>query len=155
MPNRAQNRNSLGFLAAVCLLAGIGTHAQVAPDNPLHLAHVEGYVVTSAGQPLVNAEVTLDRDGKAVYRVRTNSAGAFRFNHVLGSYLFRVQRTQYAPAEHEIHVGDLIPSYVERKKLYVIVGPGACADACSPIFTSKRDFERELKRRTHKPGEKP
>jgi hypothetical protein len=112
-------------------------------------------VVNSAGKPLVNAEVTLDRDGNAVYTARTNAVGAFRFDHVLGSYLFRVRRTQYAPAEHEIHVGDLLTSYVERKKLYVIVGPGACADACSPIFTSKRDFDKELKRRAQTPGERP
>ena len=34
---------------------------------------------------------------------------------------------------------------LERKKLYVILGPGACQDACSSVFTSKREFDRAIR----------
>lgn len=135
-------------IAAVwaCVFAGAKAHAQVAVDKALHLAHVEGYVTNSEGKPLVNAEVTLDQDGTVKYRTRTDSRGAFRFDHVLGHYWFRVARTQYAPAAREVGVGDLVETYLERKKLYVIVGPGACEDACSSVFTSKSEFEKAIQK---------
>ncbi|HEY2858983.1 MAG TPA: carboxypeptidase-like regulatory domain-containing protein [Terracidiphilus sp.] len=119
--------------------------AQVKMDAPLHLAKIEGYVANIAGKPVVNAEVTLDEDGKVMASTHTDGRGAFRFDRVLGRYWLRVARTENAPAAHEIEVGDLIESYVERKKLYILVGPGACADACSSIFTSKHDFEKAIK----------
>ncbi|HWG19932.1 MAG TPA: carboxypeptidase-like regulatory domain-containing protein [Terracidiphilus sp.] len=133
------------MISFLCAAACGFSHAQIEVDKPLHLARVEGYVVNSAGKPLAHAEVTLDQEGTVIYRTRTNDAGAFRFDHVLGHYWFRVARTEYAPAAREIGVGDLIESYLERKKLYVIVGPGACADACSSVFTSKHEFEKAIR----------
>ena len=133
----------LAVLACCCI--GSTALAQVAEDKPLHLARVEGYVVDVTGTPVVHAEVTLAKDDTVAYRTTTDDSGAFRFGHVLGRYWFRVARTQNAPAVREIHVGDLVESYLERKKLYVIVGPGACAAACSSIFTSKSEFEKAIK----------
>jgi hypothetical protein len=133
----------LTLVALVCVPAA--AHAQVAPDKPLHLAHVEGYVTNTAGKPVPNAEVTLDQDGTVAARTHTDQRGAFHFDHVLGHYWLRVARTENAPAAREIAVGDLIESYVERKKLYVVVGPGACADACSSVYTSKHEFEKAIK----------
>jgi hypothetical protein len=130
---------------AVCCCAGSAALAQVAVDKPLHLARVEGYVVDVTGKPVVHADVTLVKDETVAYKTTTDNSGAFHFDHVLGHYWFRVARTQNAPAAREIHVGDLVESYLERKKLYVIVGPGACADACSSIFTSKHEFEKAIK----------
>ena len=34
---------------------------------------------------------------------------------------------------------------LERKKLYVILGPGACKDDCSSVLTSKREFDRAIR----------
>ena len=134
-------------IALLCVPARGSLSAQVEVSNVLHLAHVEGLVVNSDGKPVVNAEITLVQDEKVAYRTRTDNAGAFRFDHVVGHYWFRVARTEYAPAAQEIKVGDLIESYVQRKKLYVIVGPGACADACSSIFSSKHDFEKAIQKK--------
>ena len=145
MPARNDIRKVIVIAAVACLYMGIPAHGQVAVDKPLHLARVAGYVVNTAGTPVVDAEVTLDRDGTVAQRTRTDRAGAFHFDHIMGHYWFRVARTQNAPAVREIQVGDLIESYLERKKLYVIVGPGACADACSSIFTSKSEFEKAIK----------
>ncbi len=60
---------------------------------------------------------------------------------------FNVARSKYAPAVREIVVTDEIVTRVERKKLYVIVGPGACMDACSAVVTSKREFEETIRRK--------
>jgi len=133
-------------ISLLCSSACVSLNAQIAEAKPLQLAHVEGYVVNSDGKPVVNAEVTLAQDETVAFRTRTDAAGAFHFDHVLGHYWFRVARTEYAPAAREIYVGDLIESYVQRKKLYVIVGPGACADECSSIFTNKRDFEHAIQK---------
>jgi hypothetical protein len=128
--------------------AGAGAlHAQVELDKPVHLAHVQGLVVNSLGKPVPHAEIVLEQDGKPIYTTRTSNAGAFRFDHVQGRYTFRVERTQYAPAAKDIIVDFQIASQLERKKLYVIVGPGACADECSSVFTSKREFQKAMKKR--------
>jgi hypothetical protein len=116
-------------------------HAQLDLPTPIHLTHVRGYVVNSVGKPVVNAEVSLVRDGSVAYRTQTKNAGSFHFDHVLGKFGFRVARTEYAPAAREINVGSEIVTYLKRRNLYVIVGPGA-----SSVFTSKSDFERAIKK---------
>ncbi|MGB8259871.1 MAG: carboxypeptidase-like regulatory domain-containing protein [Terracidiphilus sp.] len=114
--------------------------------GPIRITRVEGYVANSHGQPLVNAEVTLVQNDKVVYSTRTDADGAFHFDRVSGHYLFRVERTAYAPAAQEVVVTDEIVTHLERKKLYVIVGPGACMDACSTVYTSEREFDKALRR---------
>jgi hypothetical protein len=129
----------------VCLAMGVIAHAQVEVDKAVHLAKVEGYVVNSLGKPVAHAEVVLAQDEKVVFRTRTSDAGTFRFDHVQGHYTFRVERTEYAPAAKGVIVDFQIASQLERKKLYVIVGPGACMDECSSVFTSKHEFEKAIR----------
>ncbi len=57
---------------------------------------------------------------------------------------------QYAPAERDLIVGEELVTRAERKKLYVIVGPGACMDACSAVLTSKHEFEKVLREKNRK-----
>lgn len=144
MPGRNDIRKVMVSAAVACLYLGIAAHGQVALDKPLHLARVQGYVVNTAGKPVVDVEVTLERDGTVAQRTRTDQAGEFHFDRVLGHYWLRVARTENAPAAREIEVGDLVESYLVRRKLYIILGPGACADACSTVFTSKREFEKAI-----------
>jgi len=118
---------------------------QIDIPKPERLTHVEGIVVNSAGHPVADVEVTLTRDEKVEYRARTDGAGSFEFEHVSGPYLFRVERSEYAPAAREIAVTDEIVTLLQRKKLYVILGPGVCKDACSSVLTSKRDFDRAIR----------
>jgi hypothetical protein len=136
--------------ALACSAFGLAVRAQVAPEPPIHLASVEGYIVDTSGKPLVHADVSLEKDGAVAYKTSTDDAGAFHFDRVQGDFLFRVARTQFAPAAREIHVGELIQSYVMRKKLYVIVGPGACMDECSTIFTNKHDFQKAVQKKNKK-----
>ena len=119
--------------------------AQLDIPRPEHLTHVEGLVVNTAGHAVADVEVTLVRDDKVAYRARTDQSGEFRFGRVSGPYVLRVARSVYAPAAREIVVTDELVTRVERKKLYVILGPGACADECSEVLTSKHEFEREIR----------
>jgi hypothetical protein len=129
--------------ATVC---GVAHAQQLDKDGPIRLTHVEGVVVNSRGTPAVNVEVTLSQDDKVRASTRTNANGGFRFDHVDGSYLFRVARTENAPAAHQIVVRAELATYIERKKLYVVLGPGACADECSLVVTSKQEFEHAIRK---------
>ena len=122
--------------------------AQVDIPGPERLTHVEGYVVNTSGHPAADLEVTLTRDEKVVFRSRTDKSGAFRFENVSGQYVFHVKRSEYSPAVRDIVVTDEIVTHLERKKLYVILGPGACMDACSSVLTSKRDFDRAIREKS-------
>jgi hypothetical protein len=128
------------------LAAPVGFSSPIDIPGPEHLTHVDGLVVNTSGHAVADLEVTLVKDDNVM--TRTNSAGEFRFEHVSGHYMFRVARSEYAPAVREIVVTDEIVTRVERKKLYVIVGPGACMDACSAVVTSKREFEQTIRRKT-------
>ncbi len=135
-----------GIICVSALLAGPDAlWAQLDMPGPEHLTHVEGLVANSLGQPVPGVEITLSRDENVAFRTRTDQAGAFRFEHVSGHYVFRVARSQYAPATRDIVVTDEIVTRAERKKLYVILGPGACMDECSAVLASKREFERNIR----------
>jgi hypothetical protein len=132
------------------LCAGCATclNAQIDIPGPEHLRHVEGYVVNPLGRPVVDVEVSLAWDNKVEHQTRTDKSGRFRFDHVTGQYTFEVARTEYSPAIREIVVSDEVVTTLERKKLYVILGPGACQDACSSVMTSKREFDRAIRERS-------
>jgi len=132
----------------LCLGGASPLWAQIDIPGPERLTHVEGYVVNTSGHPAVDLEVTLTQDGKVAFQSRTDKAGAFRFEHVSGSYVFQVQRSEYAPAAREIVVTDELVTQLQRKKLYVILGPGACKDECSSVLTSKKDFDRAIREKS-------
>jgi hypothetical protein len=137
----------LSEMLLTLLLSGVEPlRAQVDIPKPERLTHVEGLIVNPEGHPAASVPVKLFRDEKLAAETRTDDTGAFEFEHVKGPFQFRVERTQYAPAARDIVVTDEIVTHLERKKLYVILGPGACQDECSAVLTSKRDFDRVLRR---------
>ncbi|MGA8088122.1 MAG: carboxypeptidase-like regulatory domain-containing protein [Terracidiphilus sp.] len=138
---------SAAFWMLVCVAVARTSFAQVDIPGPERLSHVEGYVVNPVGHPAADVGVTLSRDGKVAFQIRTNKDGWFRFDHVKGPFTLQVARTEYAPAARDIIVTDEVVTALERKKLYIILGPGACQDACSSVLTSKRDFDREIRQR--------
>jgi Carboxypeptidase regulatory-like domain len=134
--------------SALILVAPVGFSSPIDIPAPERLTHVDGLVVNTAGHAMADLEVTLVKDDKVAFQTRTNTSGEFHFDHISGRYMFRVARSEYAPAVREIVVTDEILTRVERKKLYVILGPGACMDACSAVVTSKREFEQTIRRKT-------
>ncbi|HEY2472119.1 MAG TPA: carboxypeptidase-like regulatory domain-containing protein [Terracidiphilus sp.] len=136
-----------GTVWVLLCIAGSGSlKAQLDLPGPERLSHVEGLIVNDTGHPVVDLEVTLLRDEKVAFQTRTDKSGGFGFQHVpSGAYLFRVKRTANSPAERQIVITDEVVTALERKKLYVILGPGACQDACSSVVTSKKDFDRAIR----------
>ena len=138
----------LGPLAFALLLIGsITAMAQLDVPKPERLTHVEGIVVDPDGHPMPDVAVKLLRDEQIAAETRTDPSGEFEFAHVSGPYAFHVDRTKYAPAARDIVVTNEIVTHLERKKLYVILGPGACQDACSAVLTSKKEFDRVIRER--------
>ena len=129
------------------LLAANTSSGQLDIPKPERLTHVQGIVVNPDGHPAANLLVKLLRDDKTVAKTQTDQSGAFEFERVsTGPYLLRVQRSQFAPAARDIVVTDEIVTHLERKRLYIILGPGACQDECSAVLTSKRDFDRTIRK---------
>jgi len=137
---------SAAFWIFLGLVGANFASAQVDIAGPERLSHVEGYIVNPVGNPVVDVEVTLARDDKVAYQTITGKSGEFRFDHIAGPYTFRVARSAYAPASREIVVTDEVVTALERKKLYVILGPSACVDECSLVLTSKREFDRAIRK---------
>ena len=134
-------------VAILILLATSTCFAQLDIPKPERLTHVEGIIVSPEGHPMPDILVSLFRDEKVSAETRTDKSGEFEFEKVRsGSYVFRVPRTQYAPAARDIVVTDEIVTHLARKKLYVVLGPGACQDECSAVLTSKKDFDKALRR---------
>ena len=138
------------FLGAIVpvLIAGGASQAQPDAVKPIHLVHLRGVVVNPKGEPVANADVSLLRDARVAYATHTDGAGRFAFEHVDGHYVFRVKTPEYSVAVRNVVVEFEI-SALSRKQLYVILGPGACSDDCSSVFTSKGDFDRVIRRNTH------
>ena len=138
---------SAAIWVLLCVTASSPLHAQVDLPGPEHLTHVDGYIFSPDGHAVADVEVTLVRDDQVAYRTQTDNSGGFGFEHVAaGPYVFRVERSKYAPAERQVVVTAEIVTVLERKKLYVILGPGACQDACSAVLTSKKEFDRAMRR---------
>lgn len=123
-------------------------HAQIDVESPIRVAHVEGFVVNSSGEPVANAEITLVRDDKVMHRTQTDQSGAFAMGGASGNYWFHVSRTDAAPAGRQIVVTDEVVTSLRHNKIYVVLGPGACMDECSSVSTNKRDFDRAVRKRT-------
>ena len=127
-----------------CVLIG----AQIEAPGPFHLSHLEGVVVNQRGVPVEHADVTLVQDEKIDYSTRTDAKGHFQFKNVTGRYLLRMHVPGYSIVSREVIIGFEIVTALEGHKLYVILGPGACSDDCSSVFTSKNEFNQALRRMT-------
>ena len=134
------------MLVSMANASALPAHVDI--DKPERLIDVRGVVVNTHGKPVSGAAITLERDGKVIHQETTDSNGRFQFKHAHGEYLFRVGRTQYSPAVLNVIVGDDLVVVAERKKLYVIVGPGACEDECSTVTTDKSEFNKILKQKS-------
>jgi hypothetical protein len=137
----------LTLLMSWFALCGV-SRAQLEVPGPFHLSHLQGIVVTQSGSPVEHAEVTLVRDEKIAYSTRTDVKGHFQFKDVTGRYVLRMHVPGYSIVSREVIIGFEIVTALEGNKLYAILGPGACSDDCSSVFTSKKEFDQALRRMT-------
>jgi len=133
--------------AALCLAASALSWAKVESQPPIHLWRLHGLLVAPDGQPLANVPVTLSRDSAIVDKTTTDASGHFAFDHIYGHFRLHIARTRYSPLDREVIVG-IETVDLARKTLYVIAGPGACADDCSSAFTNKNEFQKSIQRNT-------
>ncbi len=134
---------------ALLLAASAPSWAKIESQGPIHLWRLHGLLVNPEGQPLANVPVTLSRDNKLIAKTTTDSDGRFAFDHVYGHFQLHIDRTHYAPLDREVIVG-IETAELARKMLYVIAGPGACADDCSSVFTNKNEFQKTIHRNTER-----
>jgi hypothetical protein len=145
--NHISRTLAIGLTIAICIAASAPSFANVESQPPIHLWRLHGLLVTPEGKPLPNVSVTLSRDNKPVAKTTTDTKGEFAFDHVYGHFQLHIDRTKYSPLDREVVVG-IETAELARKMLYVIAGPGACADDCSSVFTSKSEFQRKIRENT-------
>jgi hypothetical protein len=119
---------------------------QLEVEKELHLPHVHGAVYDKAGKPVAGAKVELVRDDRVVFETTTDKSGAFKFKDANGLFLLRVLDGRFASAEREVQVGFELAYAAQNRNLFVLLGPSACADSCSTITTSKKEFEQIVRR---------
>ncbi|MDE3201580.1 MAG: carboxypeptidase regulatory-like domain-containing protein [Acidobacteriota bacterium] len=135
------------FLIAVICFGAIGVaHAQVDIPGPFHVSHLKGIVVTPDGEPVADTAIDLTQNGKTIYTTRTDAKGRYDFKRVSGEYIFRIKVPHYSVVARPVLVRFELATEVHGNALYVILGPGACNDDCSSIFTSKKNFEKRIRR---------
>ena len=132
------------LLSLLCLCRGAS--AQLEVDKGLHLTHVHGAVYDKAGKALAGAKVELVREDNVIVSATTGQDGGFRFTHVEGNYELRVTAAHFSPASREILVSMELARAVRGQNLYVLMGPGVCAESCSLITTSKKEFQEIVRR---------
>lgn len=136
------------FVMAIWLAASGLSWGRVEAPGPIHLWRLHGFFMNAAGKPIENAEVTLVRDERVIYTMRTDGSGKFAFEHVSGRYWLHIKAPNYSGLSREVVVGLETATVLRRNTLYVIAGPGACTDDCSSIYTSKNEFDRTIQRNT-------
>ena len=132
---------------AVWLVASGISWGRVETPGPIHLWSVHGFYVNAAGKPIENAEVTLEQDGRVVYKTRTDGNGRFAFDHVRGRYWLHIAPSNYSQLLRQVVVGLETATLLRSNTLYVMAGPGACTDDCSTVYRSKSEFERAIRRK--------
>ena len=138
----------LAILTVISPVVWAATRMQHEGEDLLHVAHLRGVVVDSFGKPVAGAPVQLERGRKAVAETQTDAAGAFNFERLDGEYTLRIKPANYSTATRDVVVGEAATIVMRHNKLYVIVGPRACDDECSSVFTSEREFEKTLSRKS-------
>jgi len=135
-------------IVATLLFPWAIARAQLDVPGPTHLWHLKGVVVNGSGQPVQDLEVTLVRNDQVLHTTKTDTKGRFAFDHVSGRYWLRMHPKNFSIVSREVIVGDEALMYLRKKAFYVMLGPGACTDDCSQVFTSKGNFDKAIRRNT-------
>ena len=133
-------------LALMTLCMGTTGFAQLDMPKPFRVSHFEGVVMSPYCKPVENADVSLTRNGKVAFSTRTDAAGHFKLDNVEGQFVFHVKTPEYSVVARDVVIGFEIATAIHGNRLYVILGPGACSDDCSSVFTHKGDFEKAMRK---------
>jgi hypothetical protein len=120
-------------------------YAQIEVFKPRHVWHVKGYVTNKSGKPIADAEVALVRGESVTFKTKTDGSGKFKFDHAVGKYWLRVMAPHYSTAARDVIIGADLSALIHGSTFYVMLGPGACMDECSPIYTSKKKYDHAVR----------
>ena len=148
MPPRNDKWRILTIVAMAAMSICAAAYAQLDVPGPTHLWRLKGMVADGLGKPMENVEVTLVRNERVLHTTRTDARGRFAFDHVSGRYWVRMHPKNFSMVSREVIVGDEALMLLRRKGFYVVLGPGACEDDCSSVFTSKGDFDKAIRKKT-------
>jgi hypothetical protein len=131
---------------AVFALAVPFVDGQITVERPIRLAHAYGYVLTERGKPVAGVQVALVSGGPPPLAMNTDLEGNFDFPGAKGEYLLHVKIPGSAIAARQVIVGRGFRALFHHGPLYVMINPnGACSDCTSPIFASKKEFDRGVR----------
>lgn len=139
------------ILAIMFAIAVENSHGQIAILKPLHLSRVHGYVLDEAGSPLSEVQVALASEAQPSLAAVTDAKGYFDFPNARGEYFLHVVVRGSQTASRRVIAGADIRAWVHREPLYIMIMPGLCNDCESPVFTSRKRFDRALRDRALAP----
>lgn len=142
---RRTTRMMMCLLLAVVTWLPLAT-AQLEREQLISVPRLHGVVTTKKGEPVANAKVSLVRNDKVVAAVTTDERGRYRFEHVEGRYTLAISDGQHSPASHAVEVEWKVGKMVAGGDVYVLLGPGACAESCSMVTTSKSEVKQIVAR---------
>ena len=129
----------------VCFFIG-ETQAQIEVST-LHISRVHGQVTDKVGRPVASAGVSLVSvtDGEIVRKIETDRSGAFEIRCEHGNYWLRVEASGFSMAAQHVIVASSLRTALGPHRLYIMLGPKACEDACSPVYTSRKRFDHAVR----------
>jgi hypothetical protein len=136
------------FAALLTACASVSASAQISMPTPYRVSHLRGLFVDGKGNPIPDADVTLDRDDKTYFSTKTDNAGRFEIKHVSGRYGLHIKKLRFSMVARDVIVGVDAVAHLRGATLYIIDGPAACTDDCSQVFTSKDKFDRAIRNRS-------
>ena len=136
-------------LVALAIVSSLPVvHAQITIHKPLHVSRVQGIVANKSGEPISNAEITLLREGSLTLKSHTDESGQFKIGSAAGPLLLRVSASGYSPLARDLIVETTTDALSRTSQVYVMLGPAACSDECSLLFTNRKYFDRAVRLNT-------
>jgi hypothetical protein len=138
----------LGAILLVLVLFGLfsGICRAQCVYRTIHVSRVQGAVFDPYGEPIPDAEVSLNRDGKVVARTTTDEEGRFSIPAAPGTYDLHASDRNFAPDSSRVEVGGDLIRELRSTYLWVILRVGVLVDGCSMTTTSRRRFEKMIQK---------
>jgi hypothetical protein len=142
---RLRVESTVLVLIAMALLLAVAGRAQIRVEKPLHLSYVHGYVLSETGKPFVGVQVALASGGPPSQAMKTDANGYFDFSNAKGEYLLHVKVPEFGIADRQVVVGAGLRALRHQGPIFVMIKPGICMDCTSPVFTSRKQFDRAIR----------
>ncbi|MGA3132928.1 MAG: carboxypeptidase-like regulatory domain-containing protein [Terracidiphilus sp.] len=117
-------------------------------ERTISVSRVQGAVFDSFGQPIPNAGVSLEQDGKAIASLTTNESGGFFISANSGNYEFHAKARGFEPYLARINLRTDLIRAAKPTHIWMILKVGSAqVDSCDGFTTtSRRQFEKAIQR---------